>query len=96
MTPQDNRNLQKDSHTVESRIRERCLKVGIANPYQLQLAANISASVAKHLFYGNFTEISLRTLGKIMHALDCDASTLLVKREPETANEINETTNMEN
>jgi ADP-ribosylglycohydrolase/Flp pilus assembly protein TadD/protein-tyrosine phosphatase/DNA-binding Xre family transcriptional regulator len=71
------------AHGLTVKVREKCLAAGFSTAYQLQIAANLSPSVAHDLFNETFTEISLETLAKLLNALDCTAADLFVKEKSE-------------
>lgn len=62
---------------IEVTIRERAERKGYTTAYQLQKALNVQPSVAARLYKGKFTKISLDTLDKLCHLLDCQPNQLL-------------------
>jgi DNA-binding Xre family transcriptional regulator len=62
---------------INKHIREVAEKRGIKNAYGLQLAINVSPTVAAKLWSGNFEMIGLGTLDKLCRVLKCQPNKLL-------------------
>ena len=63
---------------IKKHIREIAEKRGIKNAYGLQMAIDVSPTVAAKLWSGNFEMIGLGTLDKLCRALKCQPDKLLI------------------
>ena len=62
---------------IKKHIREMAQKRGIKNAHGLQLAIDVSPTVAAKLWSGNFVMIGLGTLDKLCRVLRCQPNKLL-------------------
>lgn len=62
---------------IKKHIKEVAEQRGIKNAYGLQLAIEVSPTVAAKLWSGNFEMIGLGTLNKLCKVLKCQPNKLL-------------------
>ena len=62
---------------IKKHVREIAEKRGIKNAYGLQMAIDVSPTVAAKLWSGNFEMIGLGTLDKLCRVLKCQPDKLL-------------------
>lgn len=71
---------------VTIQVREVAEKKGISTAYQLQIAANLSPTVAASLWKGEASRLSLQTINALCTALKCTPGNLFqYERDGETA-----------
>jgi DNA-binding Xre family transcriptional regulator len=66
---------------IKKHVREMAEKRGIKNAYRLQLAIEVSPTVAAKLWSGNFEMIVLGTLDKLCRVLKTNPGRLLSYEE---------------
>jgi DNA-binding Xre family transcriptional regulator len=62
---------------IEVMIKERAEKCGITNAHQLQIAMDISPTIAARLWRGDFKKIGIDTLDGLCRVLRCQPDKLL-------------------